>query len=352
MMTNTAIRAALLACVLALVCRPLPLRAQAAEPAPAEPQLAAPAALAMAIARSIPSEYEQVGAGGPVRVRVLVDTAGKAESVTIASSTGYGRLDSGIRQAVRSARYVPVEVDGQRARAWADLTLHFGNPRSAELDPGAPVNGEEVRAAAQSHHPAELKVRNISASVPLLLTIDADGRVASQRSPEPGCFPSATRAAQDLAKRLLFEPAGDGPRTRQIAATVSFGDTVRLLLRGDSEPQRERDPAEPRDPREEVEPTGRTARPELTNQVEVRKALVKNYPDNLRKQGRGGTSTVWVSIDERGRVQRRQIGRTSGLCELDLAALEVAAIMHFTPAVSRGRPQAVTVEIPIIFASH
>lgn len=92
-----------------------------------------------------------------------------------------------------------------------------------------------------------------------------------------------------------------------------------------------------------------TVKPELTNREEVSAALVKNYPPEMLKQRVSGTTVVWLLIDETGWVVRTQVRQGSGSPELDLAAQKVAKIMRFTPALNRGAPVKVWIQLPIVF---
>ena len=92
-----------------------------------------------------------------------------------------------------------------------------------------------------------------------------------------------------------------------------------------------------------------TSAPELLNAPEVRAALVQLYPPLLRDAGVGGTALVWFFIDETGRVRRYQIKESSGHASLDEAALKVADVMRFSPALNRDEPVSVWVALPIGF---
>jgi periplasmic protein TonB len=98
--------------------------------------------------------------------------------------------------------------------------------------------------------------------------------------------------------------------------------------------------------------TPMTVRPELQNQAEVQRALVRNYPPLLRDAGIGGTPVMWFFIDENGRVLRTQLSRSSGYPALDEAAEAVAGVMRFSPALNRDRRVQVWVEIPIVFTAR
>jgi len=81
--------------------------------------------------------------------------------------------------------------------------------------------------------------------------------------------------------------------------------------------------------------TPMTIRPEITNRAEVQQALMRLYPPRLRDNGIGGRVVVWFFISEEGRVLDRRVSRSSGHEELDEAALNVADVFRFTPAMDR-----------------
>ena len=92
-----------------------------------------------------------------------------------------------------------------------------------------------------------------------------------------------------------------------------------------------------------------TVKPELKNSSEVQRALEREYPPLLRDAGVGGTAVVWFFIDENGRVLDTQVAQSSGHASLDQAALDVAEIMEFTPALNRDQRVKVWVQFPITF---
>ncbi len=92
-----------------------------------------------------------------------------------------------------------------------------------------------------------------------------------------------------------------------------------------------------------------TTAPEITNRQEVIDSMEASYPPLLRDAGVGGTVRVYFLIDEEGRVQRRLIDQSSGHTALDQAALRVASVYRFTPALLRDQRTAVWVSFPITF---
>jgi TonB family protein len=94
-----------------------------------------------------------------------------------------------------------------------------------------------------------------------------------------------------------------------------------------------------------------TVRPDIKNRDEVQRALEREYPPLLRDAGLGGEVLVWFFIDEEGRVVRTLIKEGSGHQGLDEAALKVADIIRFTPALNRDKRVPVWISLPIKFAT-
>jgi protein TonB len=97
--------------------------------------------------------------------------------------------------------------------------------------------------------------------------------------------------------------------------------------------------------------TPMTVRPELKNQGDVQRALIRTYPPLLRDAGIGGTAVVWFFIDEKGQVVKTTLSKSSGYPALDEAAMQVASVMRFSPAKNRDKIVQVWVEIPILFTA-
>jgi protein TonB len=95
--------------------------------------------------------------------------------------------------------------------------------------------------------------------------------------------------------------------------------------------------------------TPMTVPPTLTNQREVRRALEREYPAILRDAGIGGRVLVHFFIDEEGIVRRTLVAATSGHASLDEAALRVAGVARFTPALNLDRMVPVWIQLPITF---
>ena len=92
-----------------------------------------------------------------------------------------------------------------------------------------------------------------------------------------------------------------------------------------------------------------TVAPEIRNREEVIAAMARSYPPLLRDAGIGGAVRVYFLISDQGRVVERRIDQSSGHEALDQAALAVAAVYRFSPALNRDQPVPVWVSFPITF---
>jgi len=95
--------------------------------------------------------------------------------------------------------------------------------------------------------------------------------------------------------------------------------------------------------------TPMTVSPEILNRNEVQQALVRLYPSILRDAGIGGSVTVWFFISETGQVLDRRVSESSGQLTLDEAALDVADVFRFSPALNREEIVQVWIQLPITF---
>ena len=92
-----------------------------------------------------------------------------------------------------------------------------------------------------------------------------------------------------------------------------------------------------------------TVAPSIKNRREVIEAMERAYPPLLRGAGVGGTTYVYFLISETGEVESTSLRRSSGHPALDDAALRVADVFDFTPALNGSRIVPVWVSFPITF---
>ena len=95
-----------------------------------------------------------------------------------------------------------------------------------------------------------------------------------------------------------------------------------------------------------------TVMPDIKNRAALTRAMEREYPSLLRDAGIGGTVTVWFLIDEDGEVVQTLINQSSGHQALDEAALRVADIAEFTPALNRDKRVRVWISLPITFTTR
>ena len=95
-----------------------------------------------------------------------------------------------------------------------------------------------------------------------------------------------------------------------------------------------------------------TVPPRLLNAPELTRTMQRLYPGALLNAGIGGTTTLWLRLDEDGRVIQKRIKQSSGLPALDEAALEVGGYARFSPAYNRDQRVPVWVELPVVFVAR
>lgn len=89
--------------------------------------------------------------------------------------------------------------------------------------------------------------------------------------------------------------------------------------------------------------------PYIRNRDEVTRALAREYPPLFRDAGIGGTTRLWFYVDETGKVIRTQVHTPSAHRPLDEAALRIAHLYEFAPALHRDKPVAVWVSLDVTF---
>lgn len=62
---------------------------------------------------------------GTVRLHVMVDADGRAETVKVKASSGHERLDMAARAAVQEWRFVPARQHGQNTAGWVEVPIQF-----------------------------------------------------------------------------------------------------------------------------------------------------------------------------------------------------------------------------------
>lgn len=92
-----------------------------------------------------------------------------------------------------------------------------------------------------------------------------------------------------------------------------------------------------------------THAPALRNPAEVGEAIAAEYPVRLRSSGVEGKVLLYFLIDGQGQVRDARVARSSGREEFDDAALRVARVFAFTPALRQDHPTPVWIALPVTF---
>ena len=92
-----------------------------------------------------------------------------------------------------------------------------------------------------------------------------------------------------------------------------------------------------------------TVAPEILNRDQLIDAMRANYPTLLKEAGIGGEVRVFFFINEEGTVETTRVDQSSGHTLLDNAALAVANMYRFSPALNRDMRVPVWVSFPILF---
>ena len=79
--------------------------------------------------------------------------------------------------------------------------------------------------------------------------------------------------------------------------------------------------------------------------------LEREYPPLLRDAGIGGSVVVWFYINAEGTVEEFLVKESSGHAAMDAAALKVADIIEFTPALNRDKRVPVWISWGITFTT-
>lgn len=95
-----------------------------------------------------------------------------------------------------------------------------------------------------------------------------------------------------------------------------------------------------------------TVAPNILNRSQVVAAMQKAYPPLLRDAGISGTTRVYFFIDADGMVVRTLIDVSSGRDDLDAAALSVADVYRFSPALMHDERVPVWVSFQIRFQAR
>lgn len=317
------------------------------------PRLGNPEVVAAALDSAYPARFGRAGIGGVARFRVHVDEDGLVDALELTSSTGLPWLDRAAAKALAEAEFTPAGTPHRPRATWVRIPLQIGG-REQVLERELSVLGRgEARRHGQAHYPGNLRGSNRGVRVAIGFFVDGTGRVVDREVIETGCATAAVATALEMADRLQFENRTGQPEDRffSIGTFTFLSDSVDIRMRGDSltsscAPCLLGSGAT-------VDEDGATKeRPRLRNPGQVSRALEQAYPRSLLWQGIGGTTRVMLRISESGTVQERMVWESSGLCDLDEAALTVVDRMRFHPAQRNGHPESAWAVLDVAFETR
>lgn len=178
-------------------------------------------------------------------------------------------------------------------------------------------------------------------------------RVGSSAGVLPGVAVTALAEQRSLLERRIRQLLSKAPEVRMAqAAFLAFGAILVIAVAVSIPGITGERPAETPALISGPVFTPFTVKPDYVNAAEIRAALEREYPPLLRDAGIGGTVNVWFFIDEEGVVRNHAVQTTSGHQALDEAALRVAPVFRFTPALNRDKAVPVWVSLPITFGTR
>jgi len=195
------------------------------------------------------------------------------------------------------------------------------------------------------------------------ITIDVEQVTpeASAGSPFPGQItieipptPEEIRARADEAARLADQAEPVVDQAERVAELEAELDALLRARRAERQAEIDDLPPPPTDDGGtdvSAAPvfTPMTVRPEILNRSEVLRALMREYPPLLRDAGLGGTVEVWLFISDTGQVLDSRVSESSTYPQFDAAALRVARVFQFSPAMNRESFVPVWIRLPITF---
>lgn len=91
--------------------------------------------------------------------------------------------------------------------------------------------------------------------------------------------------------------------------------------------------------------------PALADRERAQELIRSFYPEALQEEGVGGNARLLLWVDTRGRVAEARLESSSGVAELDRAALAAAPALRFRPATRAGRPAGTWLEFDVRFSA-
>ena len=334
--------------------------------------------------RYYPSLVRDAGISGTPMIWVHVDETGVVRSTRVSAPSTHKALDEAALKVAGTMRFAPAQFRGRAVSKWIEVGVEFKSDRAAPPEQNQvrePVeyrvrpalkNPEQVARQLQAFYPPLLLDAGIGGTAVVLLFTDESGTVTKMQLKQGSGHQALDEAALRVAGIATFTPALirdqkvtawiEMPVTFRPNGTVELGSTTATLTGQEEQDRRieeqrrrryEQAIAQGIDP-VDIEPsfTPYTVKPEMVNTAEVVRAMQRFYPPLLRDAGIGGKTLIWFLIDDQGEVIKTQVKKGSGHAALDEAAMQVAQMVKFTPALNRDQRVKVWIELPIEFRTQ
>lgn len=218
------------------------------------------------------------------------------------------------------------------------------------LEPALPTVGDLMA----KHYPPALREAGIGGTVRVRVRVHANGTVDGYELVGSSGHAALDEAGMRVLREMVFVPTKS--TNGEIQNTINQFNlefNPKRRVRSELPTQAPADSASlPRKMSSEPTFTPYTDRPQLQNRDETAAALVRNYSAELRDAGIGGTSLLWLLLDETGKVVQTRVKETSGHAEIDAAAQRVGMEMRFTPARNGAEAVPVWIALPIVMKSQ
>jgi TonB family protein len=335
--------------------------------------------------RFYPPLVRDAGISGTPMIWVHVDETGVVRSTRVSAPSTHKALDEAALKVAGTMRFAPAQFRGRAVSKWIEVGVEFKSDRAAPPETGRaqtpePVlysvkpgmkNVADVTQAMQRFYPPLLRDAGVGGTAVVWLFVEETGEVTKAQLRRSTGHQALDEAAIRVAEVAVFTPAfiREKKTTSWVELPVTFADgavqlgSYDVTITGLDEEKRRieqiREEARARAENRmisEIEAaptfTPYTVKPEMVNTAEVVRMMQRVYPPLLRDAGIGGKILVWFLIDEQGEVIKTQVKKGSGHVALDEAAIQVAEMVKFTPALNRDQKVKVWIELPIEFKTQ
>ncbi len=268
-----------------------------------------------ALEREYPRTLRDAGIGGTTTVNFFIDTEGEVQRSLVASSSDHEVLDSAALRVARVFRFTPALNLDELVPVWIAIPITFGTV-DEEADSSRAEAAREFFEAAR-HIRDRLRADTTASAADSSAFLEEMDRLLEEMRADTTVSSAADSSAFLEAAFLEALERFRSPTEVPVADTPTF--------------------------------TPYTVRPDLVNEAEMMQAMEDEYPPILRDAGVGGTTNVHFFINVEGVVQRALVAQSSGHEALDSAALRVARMFRFTPALNEDDPVPVWIAIPLTF---